>query len=137
MKINTIMTKDLISVAMDESIARVKNIIEEMDLHHILVVEDFKLVGVISDRDLLKAISPYVDQISATERDLATLNKRAHQIMTRNPVCLLEDSTVVDAIDLFNNHTISCIPVINNEKRPVGIVSWRDIFEIIGSKIKG
>ena len=45
-------------------------------------------IGVISDRDLLKALSPYIGTATETSRDVATLNKRAHQIMSRKPITI-------------------------------------------------
>ncbi len=94
-----------------------------------LVVESEKLFGVISDRDLLKALSPYIGTASETERDAATLNKRVHQIMTRKPVVVGQSAGIYDAIEIFNNHNISCIPVVDDEFKPVGIISWRDILK--------
>ncbi|NLC23259.1 MAG: CBS domain-containing protein, partial [Oxalobacter sp.] len=85
--------------------------------------------GVVSDRDLLKAISPNLGTMVVTYRDLATLNKRVHQIMTRKPITLKPDNSISDAAALFNTHRISCIPVVNDEFQPVGIVSWRDLVK--------
>jgi len=64
-----------------------------------------------------------------TARDLATLNKRVHQIMSRNPVTLRPDSSVSEAARLILEHGISCIPVVNGAGKPVGIVSWRDLLK--------
>ena len=99
------------------------------DLNHVLVIgSDKKLCGVISDRDLLRALSPYVGTPTETTRDAATLKKRAHQIMTRSPITLRPDASVTDAIQLMLDHRVSCIPVVDAEFRAVGIVSWRDIL---------
>lgn len=116
---------------MDDTLAQVKEIFEHTAFHHLLVVESKKLVGVLSDRDLLKALSPNVGTIRETQKDLATLNKRVHQIMTRRPITLLAKSTVYDAIHIFNYNKISCIPIVDAENHPVGIVSWRDILKSI------
>ena len=128
------MTATVVSVEMDDSLQVVKHIFENTNFHHLLVVSDDKLIGIISDRDLLKAISPHVDTPSETSRDSATMNKRAHQIMSRNPTTLHSDATIQDAISLFNSHTISCIPVIDKSQNPVGIVSWRDILKAVEEK---
>jgi acetoin utilization protein AcuB len=135
MKVKTLMNSNVIKINLDTPIRKVKEIFEEMGFHHLLVVEKNKLLGVISDRDLLKALSPNIDSLSATDKDLATLNKRAHQIMTRKPICLSIDATASDAIKLFDENNISCIPVVDGEK-PVGIVSWRDIFKVIIKRIE-
>jgi len=129
--IDSLMTSTVVSVEMDDSLQVIKHIFENTNFHHLLVTSDDKLIGIISDRDLLKAISPHIDTPSETSRDSATMNKRAHQIMSRNPTTLHPGATTQDAINLFNNHAISCIPVIDESQKPVGIVSWRDILKAI------
>ena len=129
MKIDKIMSSDVVTITMDDPIKSAKDIFEKRGFHHLLVIEDGKLFGVLSDRDLLKAISPNVDSISATTKDLATLEKRVHQIMSREPIYLQHGAKVKDAVRLFNEHKISCIPVVDAKMKPVGILSWRDIMK--------
>ena len=126
-----IMSKTVVTVEMDDSLAVIKEIFDNTGFHHLLVVESDKLLGVISDRDLLKALSPNIGTLSETVRDLASLNKRAHQIMTRKAVTLGPDAAIVDAIEIFNTHNISCIPVVDEQNKPVGIISWRDILKTL------
>jgi acetoin utilization protein AcuB len=101
----------------------------------LVIGSDKKLCGVISDRDLLRAISPYVGTVSENARDSATLKKRAHQIMTRAPVTLSADASVADAIRLFIDHRVSCIPVVDEKLGAVGIVSWRDILKLLAGSM--
>jgi acetoin utilization protein AcuB len=130
MLLNEIMTTRPVTVEMDDRLELVKDIFDSVRFHHLLVVGDDKtLRGVISDRDLLRAISPHVGTLAETTRDTATLNKRVHQIMSRTPITLRPDHTVADAIGLFLQERVSCIPIVNGEFRPVGIVSWRDILK--------
>ena len=133
MRIEQIMSKSIVTVEMDDSLKTIKEIFDNVRFHHLLVIESGKLVGIISDRDLLKALSPNIGTASETERDSASLYKRAHQIMTRKPITLAPDAGISDAIEIFNNYNISCIPVINDEHKPVGIISWRDILKTIES----
>ena len=131
MNIETIMSKSVVTVEMDDSLRVVKEIFDNIRFHHLLVVDSDKLSGVISDRDLLKALSPNIGTVIENSRDAATLNKRVHQIMTRELVTLPPDAGVDDAIHIFNSHNISCIPVVDDERRPVGILSWRDILKTL------
>jgi acetoin utilization protein AcuB len=109
-------------------------IFDSTKFHHLLVVnEDHKLCGVVSDRDLLRALSPYIGTNVETARDIGTLNKRVHQIMTRKPITLNPDASIEDAVELFLTSRISCIPVVNQDFRPLGIISWRDILKTLGS----
>lgn len=129
MKIRDIMTQTVVTVQMDDRLSLVKEIFDNSKFHHLLVLDEGKLFGVVSDRDLLKAISPNLGTMVITYRDLATLNKRVHQIMTRKPITLKADDSISDAAALFNTHRISCLPVVDDEFRPVGIVSWRDLIK--------
>ena len=131
MNISKIMSTNLVSVEMDDTLHVVKEIFDQSLFHHLLVVEADKLVGVISDRDLFMAISPYVETAAETARDAATLNKRAHQIMTRKVIALQPSADIKDAIQIFNHNKISCIPIVDEHNKPVGIVSWRDILKSI------
>ena len=136
MSVKKIMSTAIVTVEMDDRLKTVKEIFGSVRFHHLLVVESDKLVGVLSDRDLLKALSPRIGTPAETEDDSASLNKRVHQIMTRRPVVLKPDSTIYEAIEVFNKHNISCIPIVDDDNIPVGIVSWRDILKQIGSKDK-
>ena len=126
-----IMTKKIVTVELDDSLAMVREIFDNLKFHHLLVVESQTLVGVVSDRDLLKALSPNLGTISATSMDEATLNKRVHQIMTSRLITLHPDAAISDAVNLFNTHKISCIPIVDNEFRPLEIVSWRDLLKAV------
>ena len=136
MSVKEIMSKAIVTVEMDDRLKTVKEIFSSVRFHHLLVVESGRLVGVLSDRDLLKALSPRIGTPAETEDDSATLNKRVHQIMTRRPIVLKSDAAIHEAIDIFNKHNISCIPVVDDENKPVGILSWRDILKEIGSMLK-
>jgi acetoin utilization protein AcuB len=128
--IREVMTARVVTVQLDDKLGLVQEIFSTGKFHHLLAVEtDGELLGVVSDGDLFKALSPNIGTPTETFKDAATLNKRVHQIMSRHPVVLHEDATIGDAIELFNTKGISCIPVVNAANHPVGIVSWRDIFK--------
>ena len=129
MNVSEIMSKNVVSVEMDDMLSEVKAIFENTRFHHLLVIENSKLMGIISDRDLLKAISPNVGTPAASKSDEASLNKRVHQIMSRNPITLSADATVEDAIEVFNQNQVSCIPIVSREQEALGILSWRDILK--------
>jgi acetoin utilization protein AcuB len=134
MVMRDIMTTRVVTVEMDDRLEVVKEIFDAVNFHHLLVMDEHKtLSGIVSDRDLLKALSPYVGSAAETARDLATLNKRVHQIMTRRPITWRPQSTVTEAVNLLLKHRISCIPIVDDEFKPVGIVSWRDLLRSLGA----
>lgn len=129
MSVVSIMSQRVVCVHMDDSLETVRELITATGYHHLMVVEGNRLVGVISDRDLLNALSPFVDTLSEHSRDRATLDRKAHQIMTREPITLGPSASIVSAIKLFNRNNISCLPIVDGDLKPVGVVSWRDIMK--------
>lgn len=133
MAVQNIMSTRLVTVEMDDKLKVVREIFNTMHFHHLLVVDEGRLVGVVSDRDLLRALSPFLDSVVEGERDVATLNRRVHQIMTRHPVTLGPQASLADAATLFLTHDISCIPIVDAEFRPAGILSWRDLLRSLST----
>ena len=128
MNVRDIMTRKTITIGMDDSLQRVRDLFEEHGFHHLLVVENRRVVGVISDRDLLRSVSPFIDRIAERSRDLATLNRRVHQIMTRRPVTITSDKSVEEAAQIMLEHGVSCLPVVTEHGHPAGIVTSRDLL---------
>ena len=133
MLLSDIMSRPVVTVEFDDRLREVKEIFDRLRFHQLVVVDNGKLFGVVSDRDLLKALSPFLGTLSETERDAHTLDKRVHQIMSRKPVTLRADDRLAAAMDLFLQKNISCVPIVDEHSRPVGIVSWRDILRVVAS----
>ena len=131
MSIRKIMSSPPVTVELDDSISVVNDIFKNTRFHHLLVVENDELYGVVSDRDLLKALSPNIGTAAEKPADLATLNKRVHQIMSRKPIIMKEEESIHKAIEIFDDNPISCIPVVDNNNKPIGILSWRDLIRAI------
>ncbi len=128
MIVDDIMSRNVVTVEMDDRLATVKALFDGAPIHHLLVVEDGLLVGVVSDRDLYRAISPNIGTARYTAQDMATLDRCVHAIMSRHPLTLDSGSPVAAAIALFDQHPVSCIPVVVDGNRIQGILSWRDII---------
>jgi acetoin utilization protein AcuB len=132
MEVRTIMTTRVVSVEMDDRLDVVKQIFDSLKFHHLLVVDDRKkLTGIVSDRDLLKALSPHIGSAAETARDAATLSRRVHQIMSRKLITLHPQDSIAEAVRLFLENQISCIPIVDDGFKPVGIVSWRDVLKAL------
>ena len=130
MELSEIMTTQVDTIGMDDTLAGIRKIFEKVHFHHLLVLsEEHEVVGVISDRDLLKELSPYPNTASEQERDLHTLNKKAHQIMSRKLISTSPTTTVKDAPMLLMEHPISCLPILAEDKSLVGIVTWKDMLK--------
>jgi acetoin utilization protein AcuB len=129
MKLEEIMTTEVVTIGMDDKLKKVQEIFESRKFHHLLVVEEEELVGIVSDRDLLKQLSPFINTDSERFQDMSTLDKRVHQIMTRKPITAGKEDTVREAAELFIKKRISCLPILSPENEIIGLVTWKDILK--------
>jgi len=125
------MSSRLVMVEPDDTLLTVREIFEHTHFHHLLVVEHGVLLGVLSDRDLLRHLSPYIGTIGELPRDTATLNKRAHQVMRRHPQTLGPESSIAQALEKFRDCDVTCLPIVDTGQHPLGIVTWRDMLKLL------
>ena len=128
MKVESIITDEVFVVRMDDTIGTIHEILKRAEFHHLLVVEGRKLVGIISDRDTLKIISPFIGKLSEHSRDVSILERKVHQIMTRKVITVEKSTSVETAANLLLDNNISCLPVTSTDGEIEGVVTWKDIL---------
>jgi acetoin utilization protein AcuB len=127
-KVKDLMTTDLVTIGMDDTLDTARKIFNQKRFHHLMVIEKDKPVGVISDRDLLKNLSPFIGvPFSERPQDTQTLKRKIHQIMTRKLVSIDPEAPVAQAARLMNTHRVSCLPVITPGDNLIGIITLRDL----------
>jgi acetoin utilization protein AcuB len=130
MKLRDIMKTRVATVEMDDSLQVIQELFEKGQFHHLIVLSNKKeVLGVISDRDLLKELSPFLNTYSEQERDLATLKKKAHQVMSRHLIYASPETTVLGGAQMMIEHSISCLPILDRDKSLLGIVTWKDMLK--------
>ena len=128
--VQDIMTTKVVTIDLDVTLKEIKEVFEHARFHHVLVTEKNKLVGIISDRDILKAISPFIGTLSERQSDTDTLKKRAHQIMSRHATTVLPTESVPAAAKLMLAKGVSCLPVVS-KNNIVGILTMKDILKAL------
>lgn len=128
--ISQVMKPAPICVDMDTRLGDVRALLEKHGFHHLPVLDGEELVGIISDRDILRILSPFLDTAAEMTRDVEILNKAAHQVMTRQPVCVSLDDSLDKVVEWMLNASISCMSVLD-KGRLVGIITWRDLIALL------
>lgn len=131
MAIGQIMSRNLVCLDMDDTLGDAKAIFDQNEIHHILINDGKKLAGVITDRDVHFHLSPSVGTRNETYQDSILLNKKLHLIMRKDIVTATAEINVNEAVLLFNDKKISCLPVVDDQNKALGIITWRDIFKVI------
>ncbi len=131
MTLDKIMSFPVATVELDDTLKLVKDILDRAKFNHVLVVENAKLLGVVSDRDVFRVMSPTLGTPLETHKDVQAMNRLVHTFMTRKPYTLRKSNNMFDAVDLFLNHKISCIPIVDSENHIEGIVTKKDILKLL------
>ncbi|UKM63873.1 CBS domain-containing protein [Flavobacteriaceae bacterium GSB9] len=122
--IKSIMTQDVVTVSPDQKLLDVKHIYEKRKWHHhIPVLENEKLVGMVSLIDFMyNIVGAGIDDGHEVYRKLTVKD-----IMTTKPFYLTTSSSVEDAAKVLSTEYYHAIPILENTKL-VGIVSTADII---------
>jgi acetoin utilization protein AcuB len=128
MTVDKIMSRNVVTVAPDAALMDIRKRLEEGGFNHMLVVEGGTLRGVISDRDVLQALSPFLDTYSEEHRDVKTLSQPASAIMQTTPITVSPDTPIADASQTLLDHRVSSLPVVEGDAL-VGIVTGKDMLE--------
>lgn len=115
-----VMTKPVHTMAVDSSLKEVKNLMKTYDIRHVPIVKDRHIVGMISDRDLLKV------GMSGTFPFLKTAN-----IMSTVLIVALDETPLAHIARVLMEEKISCLPVIDKDHLLVGMISRTDILRAV------
>ncbi len=118
--VERVMTVDPATISPDTSVSEVRDILEYGDLHHLPVVEDGRLVGIVSSADLLKL---YL--ISDSLRTPAGVT--VDSIMARNPLTLSRTATLREAAEKLSYGGFHALPVIDEDRALAGIITSTDL----------
>lgn len=119
MKISQIATKDVVVVNQNATIIEIAKKMRSSDCGSVLVNdEQEKIVGVITDRDIcIRCVAESLDPLVTT----------ADQVMTPNVLYCFEDEDVTHIASNMAKNKIRRLPVMNKDKKLVGIVSLGDL----------
>jgi acetoin utilization protein AcuB len=128
MNISEIAHTVLVTVTMDHTVGRARDIMKMKKIRHLLVMDGSELVGVITDRDVRSHLSSRIDTPIESSEDEKTLETKIHKVMTRDLITVSPDAPIGEAASLLLKHKIGCLPVIDKDGSAVGIVTDADFL---------
>lgn len=146
MKVNQIMTKEVHTIGPNQTLKECAEVMNKKRANGLVVVDDGKVVGVITKADIFKAILPRYPDIIEDERhmtDLEYIEERAHklyevkvkEIMGTPPITVSSDAPIVKAGSTMILRRVKQVPVVD-KNRLVGIITLTDIITYLLKKIK-
>lgn len=146
MKVNEIMTKDVVSIGADASISQVAELLFDDNLTGVPVVDGQKhVIGILTEYDLLSRqdhvhIPTYMKLLSqfkiaksdkSVQQEISKVQSlRVFDIMTRPVVTISENTDVSEAARIFADERINPLPVVDGNGVLVGIISRADIVKL-------
>ena len=143
-----IMSSPPVSIHEDKTLQDTIELLAKHRFSGVPVVDsEEKLVGIISDADILRYsqkinvvpktnlsgwISPYADvsELASMQKGIETLHQtRVSEVMTRKVYTVNEEAEATDIARLMNRRNINRVPVVNSEKKRIGIVTRADMVQ--------
>lgn len=115
-----VMTREVITLGPNNSFDQAVSLMANSHFRHFVATDAAgRIAGVISDRDILRAVA----------RVANWQTKTVSEIMTRDPVTVRPDTSIRDAVAKMLSKRIHCLPVIDNSGRIHGIVTSTDFLK--------
>jgi acetoin utilization protein AcuB len=115
-----VMTAKVVTLSVHHSFSDAANLMNDRYFRHCVVVDSHsKIVGVISDRDILGALA----------RNPNSRSKSLDQIMTSNPITVKRNTPIIDAVSKIVSKRINCLPVVEDDGTVCGIVTSTDLLK--------
>lgn len=98
----------------------------EHDIGAVIVLENGKIVGILSERDLMTKM---------VTQDRFSAETLVHEIMTPHVITVTLKQTVDDALRLMSEHHIRHLPLVDATDRPIGMLSFRELYQYCLKKL--
>ncbi|MFH1821083.1 MAG: CBS domain-containing protein [Methanobacteriota archaeon] len=133
-KVKEVMNKSPGTVSADTPIdVLLEKISEQIDDCFPVVDNDNKLIGIVTESDLFQVLRPPALGVTIGRASIREILKYSANtvggIMTKRPVSLAPDMTIVEAMNIMASHKLRHLPVVEGEKL-VGLVCLRNILEL-------
>jgi CBS domain-containing protein len=96
-------------------------------VRHMPVVHGGKLVGVVSERDLLRASLSNLSEFGADQRRAFLHGVEIGQVMSTPPIVIHPDASVEDAARVMAERKIGCLPVVDEDEL-LGLITETDVL---------
>jgi CBS domain-containing protein len=125
------MTSPVISVSPTTSISNAHQIMKENGIRRLPVVEDDRLVGIVTIGDVREASPSDATTLSIWELNYLWAQLTVERVMTRKVLTLTPEMCILDAAQIMLDSKVSGLPVVNQNGKLEGILTESDIFRML------
>ncbi len=122
------MTTNLVTIPLDAPLSEARRRFARAEVHHLPVVADGRLVGMLSSRDLLRAVRRVTrDGADASDAELDRSAEIA-DLMSRDLVMLRPSASVDEALELVADGAMHAVLIVDDDRQLVGIATDADLL---------
>ena len=125
------MSRDVITAVPTLGLLEADALMRENNIRRLPVVENGRLVGVVTYGDIREARPSAATSLSTWEMNYLLASLNLAEVMTKNPKAISPEATIGEAADLMLTHRISGLPVVAGDGSLVGIITESDIFRMV------
>lgn len=126
--VSSIMSSNLITVSSTDKLQVAKDLFTEKNIHHLPVLEDEKLVGILSNTDYLYFIRPLdKDSNEPYLNEIRLKNYTIGEAMTSRVVSVSPNDSLESALEILTENIFHALPIVSGEEL-VGIITTHDIL---------
>ena len=126
-RVREIMETKLVTISASERLSMVEDIMTLGRVRHMPVVQGGRLVGVVSERDLLRASLSVLSEHRDAERRMFLHVVEISRVMSSPPIVIGPDATIREAALLMADRKIGCLPVVEGDEL-IGLVTETDVL---------
>jgi acetoin utilization protein AcuB len=131
MLIKNWMSKPPITIEAEACLTDAIGLLRQHEISMLPVLADDQLVGIVTDRDIKKASASDVGSLEAHELLDLISGMQIKTIMTKNPITVPYNYTIEETALKLLVHNISGVPVLNQVKQLIGVITKTDIFRAL------
>lgn len=129
--VSSIMTEKVMTISPSDKVKVAKETFDVHGIHHLPVLEEEQLVGILSSSDMLHFLR-YLDKDSQEPylNDLRLKNYTVGEIMQTNLATVDHEDSIRSILEVFSQNVFHALPVMKNEEL-IGIVTTQDIVKAL------
>jgi len=134
--ISSIMTTPVITVKPDERVVHARRLMLENEIARLPVVENGKVVGIISDKEIAFAFAALKRSFSLGQQQHQLKMLLVKDVMKTPVVTAREDISIEEAAKIMMENEIGCLPIIGGDEKIKGIVTRTDLLHYLRENYK-
>ncbi|MFZ2305638.1 MAG: CBS domain-containing protein [Streptococcus suis] len=127
MSVKDFMTRKVVYISPDTTIAHAADLMREQDLHRLPVIENDKLVGLVTEGTIAEASPSKATSLSIYEMNYLLNKTKVKDVMIKVVITVSAYASLEDATYLMYKNKVGILPVVDNEQL-YGVITDRDIF---------